>query len=259
MKEVIPNDGCPFCSWKKTDGDKLFKIQDPDQIPKGSLFKIPRKNIRPCTLHAERGVTETLVNLHFGEWARGNSGNDISAETKAERRRRFEKFLLDHKIFNYNVNLSNKKGRIKLTHDAAMKIMKNYKEFVMAMEYPQPRDETWDVWNSMAKLFELVQKKSFTEEEIEECKRVGQNAMSCFVKRFRKENITKYVHILCSHLWQFQMLGLKRGIFLCHYSGKQLEACNLQDQKYFLQHSLRGGGKKTNSNCRFKSTESFQC
>jgi hypothetical protein len=39
--QVFPNDGCLFCDWVK--GSKLSNIKDPNKVPTGALFNIPKK------------------------------------------------------------------------------------------------------------------------------------------------------------------------------------------------------------------------
>jgi hypothetical protein len=64
LDEVFPNDECPFCNWKLgTKSWELFDVFDPDKVPTGSLFSLPRRKIRFCAPHCITRIVENMMNI----------------------------------------------------------------------------------------------------------------------------------------------------------------------------------------------------
>jgi hypothetical protein len=175
------------------------------------------------------------------EWTKGSDGNYISSSLKDERRTRFESIIEQSKVFNQHYTLKNKPPEMKLTYEAAMKLLSHRKDIVEALEFPDARETTRKAWDTLATLIQLMNKKELTSNEIEQTKRAGEAAMEAFTQRWLSDDVTRYIHMLTSHLWELQSFGLETKTFLYHYSGHQLESLNLQHQRYFHLHSLRGG------------------
>jgi hypothetical protein len=134
-------------------------------------------------------------------------------------------------------------NQLSFTYEAAKKIINNWRELVRALEFPKEKEETVHAWECTEKMLLHLNSKS---PDIEQCKRDGVACMKAFVDRWMETDVTRYIHMLCSYLWELQQLGSKKKTYVYHFTGKQLEAANHVDQKYFINHSLRGGtsGKK---------------
>jgi hypothetical protein len=252
LDEIFPNDGCPFCNWKPGTSE-LFDVIDPNKVPTGSLFSLPRKNIRICALHCITRIVENLLNTMLREWKRGSDGNLTDPDLKMLRKIKFEKFINKYKIFGRDYTIKESSSiPVKLTYKSALIIMENYEELLYALEYPEPWEQTKTVWKNMKEMFAYLKKTDYTPHDINLCREAGKRTMKSFIERWSTGEIYRYIHIICSHLWELQSYGLETKTFVVNYSGIQLEAANHVDQRFFHNHTLRGGkgGKKMNNDRR---------